>query len=440
MTGELDWGLMSEPDRRGVVEPLRRKRVVGGTSWMTRFALRGSPADFAEWASLGNPGWTFDAVLPYFNRLESDVDFGDQPWHGDRGPMPVDRYAGLDSTEVIDAASKAMQALGFDEIEDHNRPGAVGVGRVPMTSREGERVSVADAYLPIADAPANLSIRPDVHVSHLVFDGPRARGVQLSDGTVIDAGWVVVSSGTFGSPSILMRSGIGPADHLRAVGIPVLLDLPGVGANLADHPGAGIELGYHGAARWAPILHSIATFRSAQASDSEPPDLMLWIADPVESRGEQPGFSIDVVLLKPRSRGTVRLRSVHPLDPPRVDLCDLEEASDVDRLAEGYLMAAEVARRAELRELCEPPALTSPAEVRAVIRADSFPVPHFVGTCSMGPVADPRAVVDEWGRVHGTERLSVIDASIMPTVPSGFTHLPTIMIAERLAEELRALV
>ncbi len=335
ITGDFDWGLESEPDGRGVVDSVRRCRLVGGTSWRTRFTLRGSPADFEEWVALGNPGWGFDDVLPYFKRLEADVDFPDQPWHGDAGPIPVDRYREIRSTEVNEAAVAAMVEAGLPAVEDHNRPGAVGVGRIPMSGRAGERVTVADAYLPIDDTPANLTVLADVHASHVVFEGSRARGVQLADGRIIDAGWVVVAAGTFGSPSVLMRSGIGPAAHLQSVGVATLVDLPGVGANLADHPGFGFDCGYTGTGRTAPILHSIGTFHSSRAATSEPPDLMFWVADPQEDEEGRAGFDLDVVLLKPRSRGAVRLRSADPTDPPRVDLPEAARAGRRRHLGRG---------------------------------------------------------------------------------------------------------
>ena len=282
ITREFDWGYMSEPDARGVVRNLWRNKLLGGTSWVTRFAARGSPADYDAWAALGNAGWGFEDVLPYFTLLEADADFGEQPFHGDRGPMPIRRYLDLEFSEVGMAGLRAMEAVGFPMVEDHNRPGAVGAGRMPMNTREGIRVTTADAYLPVGGTPSNLSIRPDAHVAEVVFDDMRATGVRLLDGTVVEAGWVVLSAGTYGSPPILMRSGIGPAEHLRAVGVAVRIDLPGVGANLADHPGVDIDCGYRGRGRTAPILHSIGTFHSAGRSSNQPPDLMLWLFDPVE--------------------------------------------------------------------------------------------------------------------------------------------------------------
>jgi choline dehydrogenase len=239
-----------------------------------------------------------------------------------------------------------------------------------------------------------------------------------------------------------MRSGIGPADHLRSIGVPVRVDLPGVGANLADHPAYLMDSGYRGPAPSAPLLHSVATFHSSTAATDGPPDLMLWIADP-DPPEEPPQFPIDILLLKPRSRGSVRLRSADPADPPRIDLPNLREPADLERLAEAYRRAREIAADPAVRRLCtEPPPskIREPRELLLAVRTGARSVPHVVGTCAMGPSPGDGAVVDAAGRVHGTDGLYVVDASIMPTVPSGFTHLPTIMIAERLSEQITALV
>jgi choline dehydrogenase len=440
LTRHFDWGLVSESDERGVVESLRRGRLLGGTSWVTRFAVRGSPADYDKWAELGNPGWGFDEVLPYFNRLESDAEFGDEPWHGATGPIPVTRYPELEPAEIGTAALDALTAAGFPAVADHNRPGAIGAGRMPMSSRDGVRVSTVDAYLPLGETPPNLTIRADTQVAGVVFDGAGAVGVRALDGALIEAGWVVLCAGTYSSPAILMRSGVGPADQLQSAGVPVRVDLRGVGENLADHPGVDIDPGYRGSVRAAPILHTIATFHSSAAATDGPPDLMLWVAEP---SGDPPEWAIDVVLLTPHARGAVRLRSADPAEPPRIELPAVREPADVDRLAEGYERAWEVITRPELRRLCAEspsPDVAGADDLRSLVRDNAYSIPHVIGTCAMGPSSDDGAVVDASGSVHGTERLSVVDASIIPTPPTGFPHVVTIMIAERLSERIAALL
>jgi choline dehydrogenase len=427
-----DWGYQSEP-HFGSPRPVRRKKLLGGTSWLTRFTPRGAPGDFNGWVASGNPGWGFEEVLPYFIRLETDLDFGSDPWHGKHGPMPSVRYLDQEHMPIVEVTVQALRAAGFPEAPDHNRPGAVGVGRMPMNTRAGIRVTTADAYLPVGGTPSNLSIRCNAQVDRVLFDGLSARGVKLLGGSEVEAGWVVLCAGTYGTPPILMRSGLGPPAHLLEVGIDVAVDLPGVGTNLADHPAVPIDFGYVGAGRSAPILHSIATFYSANRSSQETPDLMFWMADPSEA---DPSFGMEVVLLRPRSRGEVRLRSADPVEAPLIKLPDLSDPLDMERLEEGYRRAVDVANDRGVRGLCGGKTLEVPEDLEAVIRAVEYSVPHVVGTCAMGPTAEAGGVVDISGRVHGTERLSIVDASIVPDVPSGFVDVPVIMLAERLSERI----
>ena len=435
-----DWEFESEPDGGGAAKKLRRGRLLGGTSWLTRFAVRGAAADFDVWAARGNPGWSFADILPVFRRLETDAEFGNSPWHGDRGPIPITRYPALEPSAIHAAALRAFEAVGFPTVDDHNAPDAVGAGRMPMSSRGGLRVTSVDAYLPADPRPPNLEIRADSPVGTLVVDAGRATGVRLIDGTEIRADWIVLAAGTYGSPTILMRSGIGPAEHIRGVGIDVRIDLPGVGANLADHPGVELDSGWRGPATSGPILHSIATFRSGRASTGGAPDLMFWVTDP---DSDEAGLWFDPVLLKPESRGSVRLRSADPAASPRITLPGLRESADIERLVEGYRRGLELAHRPEIRRLAKDAPPSEPAtadEARRRVTESAYSIPHVVGTCAMGPSAEDGAVVDALGRVHGVERLSVIDASIIPDAPAGFPHVVTIMLAEHLAEKLAALL
>jgi choline dehydrogenase len=406
----FDWGYKSEPDSVHEPRPVRRKKLLGGTSWLTRFTPRGSPADYDDWARFGVDGWAFRDVLPYFIRLEHDLDYGHEAWHGDSGPLPSVRYLDHEYHPTTKAAIRAVRELGHPWVDDVNRPGAVGVGRMPMNTRDGRRVTTLDAYL--ADPPTSLGIRANSLVDRVLFDGTCAKGVRLADGTEIEAGAVVLSAGVYGSPPILLRSGIGPQGQL--------VDLPEVGENLADHPGVLVGLGYSGPAA-DPVLHVIASFHSSETPIDQAPDLMFWIADP---HGEPAEFGIEVLLMKPRSRGYVRLRSADPHDAPLIRLPNLEDPADVPRLMEGYRQALRVAKLPQPGDV----------ELEARIRAEAYSVPHVVGTCALG------AVVDAEARVHGTDHLWVVDASIIPDALSGFTHIPTVMLAERLSESLAALI
>lgn len=434
----LDWGLETEPDANGATQKLRRGRLVGGTSWLTRFAVRGAAADFDGWATHGTAGWRYDDVLPWFRRLEADAEFGDRPWHGAHGPMPVSRYPDLRRTQIHEAAIGVLEALGFPRVVDHNAPTAIGVGPMPMSTLNGQRITSADAYLAGDRSLPGLEVRAEAPVAKVIIHRGRVTGLLLADGSSIEAGLVVLSAGVYGSPTILMRSGIGPAGELGNLGVEVHADLPGVGSNLADHPGVDLDSGWRGTGVTGPSLHSIATFRSTLAPAEGPPDLMFWLTDP---SGAEPAFYLDPVLLKPASRGTVRLRSSAPLDPPRITLPGLREDHDVDRLAEGYQLALEVANRPEIQAMAtvSPPATPKTrAELRQRILDNAYSLPHVIGTCAMGASPDEGSVVDGHGRVHGVDGLAVIDASIIPEATAGFPHLVTLMLAMRLSDELAA--
>ncbi len=430
------WGYESEPDATGATKPLRRIRMMGGTSWLTRFAVRGAATDFDAWAAAGNPGWSFADVLPAFRRLEADLEFGTSPLHGQDGPIPITRYPDQQPSEIHASALEAFAALGYPAVEDHNDGSSVGVGPMPMSSRHGQRVTSLDGYLPLDLALPALAVRSDSTVARVLLDGDRATGVQLLDGTEIRADTVILSAGTYGSPAILMRSGIGPAEHLLEVGIEIRVDLPGVGANLADHIGVDLDSGWRGRGTDGPILHSLATWRSSTAPAGGP-DMLFWLQDPADEEGD---FYLDPILMRPRARGSVRLRSADPGDPPRITLPNpADEPADMERLAEGYRRGLELANRPEIRRLAREPAPPDPGSAEGLHRAiieNAYSIPHVVGTCAMGPSPDQGAVVDARGKVHGVAGLAVVDASIMPEPPSGFPHIITIMMAEHLSEHL----
>jgi choline dehydrogenase len=429
-----DWGYASEALAGQDPLPLRRGKIVGGTSWLTRFAVRGSPLDFDAWAARGLRGWSFAEVLPDFRHVERDLEFGAAPWHGELGAVPITRYPELPRAPVHEAAVEALVAAGFEHVEDVNAPGVLGVGRMPMSSIDGRRVSAADAFL--AGGRPNLALRAGAQVAAIDLQGGVASGVLLVGGTRIAAGEVVVCAGTYGSPTLLLRSGIGPADELRTLGVGVVADVPGVGQNLADHPGVEIEPGWTGSANPGPMLHSIASWRSAGSDTAASPDMLFWIADP---SGDPASFSIECVLMRPSSRGRVTLRSVDPVVSPVITLPALTEQVDVDRLGAAAMLARELALQPALRAVCDmqPTELPSAgAELNAWVRENAYSIPHVVGTCAMGVSSDDGSVVDAAGRVHGVDRLRVVDASILPDPPSGFPNLVTMMVAERIAASI----
>ena len=440
----FDWGYVAEPDEFGKARELPRGRLLGGcSSTNAAFALRGSPADYDSWAASGNPGWSFDDLLPYFIRLEDDLDFGDRAWHGNGGPIPIHRYRPDELTEVSAAGLTALQALGGETVEDHNAPGAVGVGPLAVNCRDGLRASTALTYLPQPDERKNLALRCETEVAEIVLDRTRAVAVRLADGQSIRADMIVICAGAYASPALLMRSGVGPARHLKELGIDVCVDLAGVGQNLADHPSVSLELPYRSEAEPAPLFQVAATRHSSASQPHEPPDLQSVVFGPYEpvEEGAQPTFMCMSALLKPRSRGSVKLRSRDQVDPPLIELGYLREQDDVDRLVEGLEIVEALAADPEIRALSPDNSdvneLPGPgSERKEWVRRNCWTYHHAVGTCAMGPSSDPAAVVDVNGGVYGTEGLFVADASVMPDIPSANTHIPTVMLAEKLADDL----
>lgn len=445
-TRSFDWGYASEPDEYGTVRELPRGRLLGGcSSTNATFALRGSPADYDAWAEAGNHGWSFEELLPYFIRLERDEDFGERPWHGDAGPLLIRRYRHDELTDVAAATLEAFEALGVPHVADHNAPAATGAGPLPVNCREGARISTALAYLPAPGERDNLTVRCEAEAAKVTLERGRALGVRLMSGEELHAGCVVLSAGTYGSPTLLLRSGIGPAGELATLGIPAAIDLPGVGSNLTDHASASITLPYRSDPEPAPLFQVLATLRSDGSGPADPPDLQLFTAGPYPAAGAQePWFMSAAALLKPRSRGKLTLRTADPTEPPSIRLGYLSEQTDVDRLGQGLEHAQAIAEHAALRALRAARTtvsndIPSNGEARrGWLRRNCWTYHHPVGTCAIGPSSDPAAVTDPRGHVYGSERLYVIDASVMPDVPSANTHIPTVMVAERLADTLAA--
>lgn len=443
--------------------PVPRGKVVGGSSAINGgMFLRGMPHDFDEWATLGNPGWDFASVLPYFKMSERDCDCADDV-HGHAGPTPVNRPALAGLTPIHTAFAEACDANRVPVDDCMNHPDATGLGLVPMNAVGRSRISAAMAYLdPARDRP-NLTILPDTQCTRVVVHGNRARGVELrssssTDAVFVAATEVVLSAGAVGSPQLLMLSGIGPAAHLRELGLDARLDLPGVGENLRDHPvvtplyettTAGrakrddpiVQISYRYTTPGSTYRNNVMLTPCSMAGTLRPS------ADGVGgafSGGLTPDAAaattgVAIMLAHAASAGRLRLVAADPTVAPSlayeylsdpVDLATLRHGVRyVDHLVQHRSYENIVARRAAPFD----DVLEDDDRLDDWLRRSVTTSHHISGTCKMGPTSDAMAVVDEHGRVHGVDGLRVMDASIMPNVVGVNPNATTLMIAERLA-------
>lgn len=471
----FDWGYKSVPQEHaaGRVIPQTRGKVLGGSSSVNGLLfVRGNRKNFDDWADEGCKGWSYADVLPAFRRLE-DWEGGESELRGTGGPIRVrwQRNLTVAGRSFMAAASSR---LGVPVIEDYNAQSQEGVSVIQFSADAGVRYSAAKGYLR-ESPPGNLTVVTGSVVSRIVLKGSRATGVEVigkgGERTVIGASReVVLSAGTFGSPQILMLSGIGPAGHLRSVGIDVVADLP-VGDNLHDHLFVPVSFRMDSAVRRPTAAYFFGGlarewFRhgSGWASGSQfeaagfvrtshagaIPDLQLlslyWVY-PIPNQDAEvrlkppttkPGLSVFPALIYPESRGTVRLASADPADAPLIDPAYLKAGKDADVLMEGIAMVREVMAGTgdNQGEIGPGRDYFGAREMRRALPQYVHSVYHPVGTCRMG--ADERAVVGPDLKVRGIEGLRVADASIMPSVTGGNTNAPSLMIGERCAELILA--
>ena len=474
--GQLNWALETVPQaglngRRGY-QP--RGKVLGGSSSINAMIyLRGQHADYDFWAAQGNPGWAWNDVKPYFLKAEHN-ERGSDDWHARGGPLNV---ADLRSPNPLSAAFlQAAQQAGWPLNTDFNGPTQEGVGMYQVTQKNGERCSAAKAYLTPNLGRPNLQVLTGAQVLRVVFDGRRARGVEIAQGGVrreLQARReVIVSAGALLSPQVLQLSGVGAGAELQGLGIPVVHDLPAVGRHLHDHldsilvvnaprmsesfglsPGGVVRM-VGGVLEWRSRRSGMLTTNFAEAGGfirSQPeepaPDLQLhFVIGKLVDHGRKTvfghGYSCHVCLLRPASRGSVRLQSADALQPPAIDPAFLAEADDLRRMVRGFRLMRNILQQPALaqyggRELAASAQAQSDEQIEAFIRSHADTIYHPVGSCRMGP-ADGDNVVDERLRVHGLQGLRVVDASIMPRIVSGNTNAPTIMIAEKAADLIKA--
>jgi choline dehydrogenase len=436
---------------------LPRGRVLGGTSAMNGMVhIRGNRADFGDW---GQPGWTYDRMLPYFRRSEDHV-LGESLHHGVGGPLPV-----TDSRSRNPMARAFVQAAleaGYEPNGDFNAESQDGFGPYHINQRGGRRCSAAAAYLhPVAGRP-NLTIRTHLQVERVEVFGGVARGVACrrldEEITVRARREVILAAGAYNTPQLLLLSGIGPADELTGLGIPVVADLPGVGRNLQDHAGTYLvfthdqpvslissgeeryrrqyEQGYGPLTSNVPEAGGFVRTRPGlEAPDVQFHVLPVMFVDCALGVPTGHGISFGPCVLRPRSRGDVTLASSDPTAKPRIRNRYYSDPDDLDTMVAGLRIALDLSRQAALAPYTTGrfthPASESDGDLRAFARSATQSVFHPAGTCAIGPVLDPEL------RVHGVGGLRVADASAMPLVPRGNTNAPTVALAERAADLVR---
>ena len=448
-----------------------RGRVLGGTSSINGMLyVRGNPADYDGWAQMGCRGWTYADVLPYFKKSEH-YEPGDTEYRGKGGPLLVEDYRTI--LPLTHRFVEAAQQAGFPLTRDYNGAVQEGVGYSQMTRNGRFRGSTARTFLAEARRRPNLRVVTKAVATRLVLDGNRCIGVSFwqngQDNRVLVAREVVVSGGTVNSPHLLQVSGIGPAAHLQSIGVAVRHDLPGVGANLSDHFAARIthrvkdEVSINQMARGLRLVSEIGRYattgrgaltfgvttamvfcRSREGLES--PDLQLLFTpgsyDPngIGRLEREPGMTLVVCLARPDSRGTIMANSADPLARPAIRPNYLSAATDVRALLAGTgiarrIFAAPPLAQHSAAETAPGPDIQSDEALTRFLRDAGTNLHHPVGTCRMGE--DPMAVVDSRLRVHGLQGLRVIDASVMPTVTTGNTNAPSIMIGEKGAAMIR---
>jgi choline dehydrogenase len=463
---DLDWAYetVPQPNLGGRELYWPRGRMLGGCSSINAMIyIRGHRAIYDEWAAAGNRGWSYDEVLPLFKRSESFCE-GESAFHGSSGPLQVSELR--DPNPISRAIVEAARAHGLAANDDFNAERQEGVGFYHVTQKNGKRHSTATAFLKPVLGRENLTVETGALVTRVTFKDRRATGVEyVRDGRVLtaEADDVVLCGGAINSPQLLMLSGVGPVAELERHGIQPVQDLPGVGANLQDHllyvaaweslqPVSLANAESIGAlARYLLFKKGPLTSNVGEAGGfvrldpgAPAPDLQYhfapsWFVDHGLGNPEGHGIGIGPTLLRPASRGSIKLASADPTAHPRIDPAYFDAPEDLEVLLAGVRLAREIAAEAPLRDFLGEEATPGSAaqsddELRAAIRRTVETLYHPVGTCKMGGDAD--AVVDDRLRVHGVDGVRVADASIMPVIPNGNTNAPAIMIGEKAAELL----
>ena len=473
----FNWAFKTRPNpgMNGRIGYQPRGKTLGGSSSINGMMyIRGDRSDYDRWAAQGNAGWGYADVLPYFRKAENNEFWGDGEYHGAGGPLNVADV--MEPSVYARAFVEAGVQAGHAPNPDFNGARLEGVGLTQVTQKNGERCSTAKGYITPNRGRPNLHVVTRARTTRILMEGLHAVGVEYRDASgatkqVFAAREVLLSAGALQSPQVLMLSGIGPAQALHAHGIPVVLDAPGVGRNLQDHidvvhsyeAGAsrglvglslsGVWAVLKGLVHWARFRRGVLTSNFAEGTgflktrpEETVPDLQtVFVVAKLVDHGRKivfgNGYSLHAGMLRPKSRGSVTLASADPMAAPAIDTNFLSEQDDVDCLVRGFKRVREIAHQPALarfggRESKNSAGAKTDAEIEQFIRAHADCAYHPVGTCRMGPGATD--VVDDRLRVKGIVGLRVVDASVMPDIVSGNTNAPTVMIAEKAADMIKA--
>ena len=455
MTSDHNWQFIGKATDTAPDMLVPRGKVTGGSSAINgQVFLRGVPEDYDSWASMGNDQWSFQHLLQYLRKIETDTDFGGGDFHNSDGPIIARRFKPAEWLPDQRAFYDACLAAGFADSPDANAPDASGVGPLPFNNPNSIRWSTALGYLNLGRHRLNLTIRPNCTVRRLIIEGNRVTGVEVESGGerfTVEGEEIILSAGAIGSPQILMLSGVGPADQLRSVGIPVIHDLPGVGQNLRDHPMVYVT--------WSTkkdypqdgfaARNNMGLRWTAEGSDLRN-DLMIFMTSYATGRVDKGGTLMDplgirMVLMLDLAvgAGELRLTSSDPNVQPFLDYRYLESEFDRRRMREMVRTAVDLADTDAFRAIIEDRIEPTDAELATdqaldeYIRREVSTSQHISCTCKMGPDSDPKAVVDQYGRVRGLEGLRIADASIMPDCIRANTNVTTMMIGERISDFIR---
>ncbi|ELX08603.1 choline dehydrogenase BetA [Janthinobacterium sp. HH01] len=444
-----EWGYHAQPVEQAQPVYAPRGKVLGGSSAINgAVACRALPFDFARYAAKGLQGWSFEEVLPYYKKMES-APHGDERWHGRSGPLPIHQMSMDYITPVQRAMVETCWALGVDRVDDFNNPEANnGAGPNPMNIVNGVRVNTGMVYLSRAvRARSNLSILDRSLIDRLMIEDGEVQSVLLADGRVVRGREVILSAGAYGSAAILLRSGIGPKADLEALDIPVVKDAP-VGVRLLDHAFYWMNFSGPQALKGQehPVVGAQLWTNSSLAGSKRELDIGISPSHLLDPASSPTGvaFSLGLELMHCTSEGRVRLRSRDPQAAPLIELNHLTSEDDMARMVECFRLARKLAATEPLKsmiveEMYPGPAVgDSDAEIRTALAQGVGTLQHPCSTAPMGLPDDPAAVVDEQGRVYGVRGLRVVDASIFPEIPLINLNPTVIMMAEKLADTIKA--